>query len=232
MPKIKWLNTNFSGKIDQLFDGMIKNQFHERTNEGFIVDQKTHHNISGRYINKYNITEEILDPFGNTYEETRTIFDITKFKIIDNASFGLELYNPPRRIKEFLNKLDEISNEFITIERSPIDVLNWLYFFEHIYSKVKVNCINCSDINIANKGIANIKIKSQQDIRKETLSFIGKKSFNIDNIKCSFMKNSKICRMEFSKVASVNIPDNIEKEILPKVRESLILSIQKDKNID
>jgi hypothetical protein len=99
--------------------------------------------------------------------------------------------------------------------------MSWLIEFENAFRTVKLNSIECSGINVQNKGTARVIIKSQQDIKQEAFDFLGCKPYSVDAIKCSFVDDSKKYMFELSKHGTAKIDGDSDIFLLPLLRNSL-----------
>lgn len=221
MGTIKWLKVELIKPIDELVDGMLLRQFSEDSGEGFIVSKKSSRLCSGKYVNKINVIDSYLDPYGNVQQNERTIYNTINFSIFLEKTFNLELYSPPSRIRPFFNALDNLMDDIVVVQQGYIDPLEWLAKIEDEVRGVKLNSIEFSGINIENKGTAKVSIKSKQDIKKEAFKFLGSYLYTVDSIKCSYIQDSALFKFDLNKNGMARLCEKNEKLLLPILRDSL-----------
>jgi hypothetical protein len=207
--------------IDELVDGMLLRQFSEDSGEGFIVSKKSSRLCSGKYVNRFTVVDSYADPYGDIHEVERIVYNTVNFSIVLERNLNLELYSPPSRIRPFFNALDNLMDDIVVVSQSHIDPLEWLAKIKEDVRGIKLNSIECSGINIENKGTAKVSIKSKQDIKNEAFKYLGSYDYTVDSIKCSYMQDSTLFKFSLNKSGMAKLSEENEKLLLPILRDSL-----------
>ena len=216
----KWFITEWPLSLKKLSADMLKNQYNNKLTSGFVLEKVAVKNITGKFITKRIIKENIEDPFGSITEVSRISYDVIKFTI-NKDKLGLSIIDPPRSIKNFINILHEISGIGLSVSEVTIDPLIWLHSIENSIGKQDVTKIMASDINIHNKGLAKIEVVGKNDIRKEFTKFIQDKYHKVSSVKFNDNKmksGSIILRCN----GSIKIEGAIPDEIIDTISTSLM----------
>lgn len=204
MKKVRWLYSDWGLPLSELSSKMLGFQYDEERTLGYILSKSTNKLIIGKFIEKKVLPVKVVDPFGNIKTNSRTIYNITNFIIKDDL-VGLELINPPRGIKPFINNLHKITGLGLVISEIDIDPLKWLEDIENSH-KCTVNSILASGIKEEKNGIAKISMSGINDIRNEFSTFIGNRDHNIDSVKLSLVLDNEVYKLELYKNSVSKIP--------------------------
>jgi hypothetical protein len=98
--------------------------FHSSTSDGFVVDRVRDDIIEARFVERVELTEVLVDPFGGETRYDRVEFRQCEF-VVTAGPIGLELINPPRGTSLFVSRLSEICNFEIAIVSPSINLLFW-----------------------------------------------------------------------------------------------------------
>jgi len=222
MKAVKWLYVDWNIPFRLISEEMLSYQFSKERNDGFILSRNVRDTIEGKFIQKIIIKDKIQDPYGEIISSNRINYNIVSFILSKKHDFpSIELNNPPRLLRPFLNKITEFSNLDMTVTDIHTDPIKWLGYLEKKIGSTKVNYIECSGINVANKGTAKVIFRSAQDIRNGIPDILGKKKYIIDRIRCSFITPKYKGNVELSKNGSIKITENCEKFMLPLLRKSI-----------
>lgn len=227
MNKVRWMKIESPIAIRTLCEKMLERQFSMDKNQGFILSKCSDNHCSGRYINKIVSTDKIEDPYGNVSEYERVRFNSINFSITDSPIVNFELLNYPRLIKPLFNALNEITDFNLTVDSGVVDLSLWLRKIREAHSDIKVNKLDFSGINIGDKAIAKMSIKSSQDIKDSDVDFIPSKEYSIDNVECSFIRDSKQIVFSLSKFKSAKFNDDDSYLLLPLLRSCLESSMSR-----
>jgi hypothetical protein len=225
MNKVRWFNSRWVIPLNEISEKMLLNQYNEKKGSGFLLSKSTSKIIIGKFIEKKIINEEFQDPFGIKIKREKIIYNITKF-IISYNPIGLELINPPRGIRFFLNSLQKIIGFGLVISEIKINPLDWLYTIEK-HGKCNVNIIVASGIKAHKNGVAKVTLSGISDIRNEFNNFIKDEKHTIDCIKLTLIINKSICKLELYKNASAKIALAYFDEVEILVKKSLFTTYKK-----
>lgn len=107
MTTIKWFNINIPIDIKEFSQKLKSANFTKEAEEGFLLKNVTSNEVVGRYIEYKPFTKEFKNPFGVSETITIPDFAVVEFKFtIQDGRWLLEVYNTPRSIKSFTNKIN------------------------------------------------------------------------------------------------------------------------------
>jgi hypothetical protein len=165
---------------------MLNKEYKSGSRSGFRIQDCRRSQIIGRYIVSDIIVDRIIDPFGETHEYQREIFEETCFRI--NSEFPeLELINPPRRQNAFLSAFSVASRFQVSIEPVQIHLKRFIDFFSEMNIDSIAKEIVIKGAKTEGAVTYKLHIKSDEDARKtaaeikfiqkpvwEALSFVSK----------------------------------------------------------
>lgn len=165
MKTYKWLICSFPMPIRGIVEKLSMHIYDENDGNGFILAQIRENSVSGKFVTKKNNESKIKDPFGNENVIKFVSYETTVFTIFEDEQWLIEIENPGRSIKPFLNMLIKIFGFNFYIEELNINLRLVIDEIESKLGKLNISKIEVTDINIKNKGLGILTIKSQVDSR-------------------------------------------------------------------
>ncbi|AUM12291.1 hypothetical protein [Ketobacter alkanivorans] len=200
---------------------MNENQYNESAGNGFILSRKGNRKIEGKYVVKDIINQEINDPFGNTQVFKRIEYITVTFSISSDPGLFIHLYNPPRKIRPFIDAMSGICGLGFGISSLSIEPLKLIKELEHKLGYSKITYIECSGINVDNKATAKVVLNSEEDSRKSLKSFIKDSYYKVNKLKAKFDNAEFSGDLEIRSNGSVTYADFPERFIVPILKSSL-----------
>ena len=148
-----------------LVKGINSDQFTTSVSSGFLIDESRSEFIQARFVEKDEIKESFLDPFGNKTEGTRIQYTQVEFRLQRQAP-QLEIYNAPRQINAFLNRLGEFTRGAAAIYSPEISVDSWLRALNKEATSLATIGAIISDLELGDSVIAKAALTGDQDVRK------------------------------------------------------------------
>lgn len=214
MTKFKWFKMSFKKDFSFVAEKFSENKFSEDSEDGFIISKIQSGLIAGKYVKKTTFVKDIINPFGGLEEINAIDYFIISFEIDFYPKPTLRITNPKRTIKPLLTKLNSILGFNFSISDIMLNPLHILNDIEDIFGEIKVDKIELNDINIDNKALATLILKSEQDVRYLIKNDItNNRNYKIKNIKGSFLSpNFMGGKIEISDNLSLsisNVPEAI-----------------------
>lgn len=128
MSKVKWLSADLDVSARQLARLLQQAQFTKDSEEGFVVDRARRNSIEARYVQRVNVTEVIVDPFGNEAEFSSVKYSEQHFFIADDLPC-IELRQGVRHLHACLALLSQTTDFRIAVTPVKVDVNHWLEVF-------------------------------------------------------------------------------------------------------
>jgi len=167
MTRTRWLLINPAGKqvYDQLVAGMNSDQFTSNVSSGFLIDNLRPDSIRARFVEKAEVVDKLTDPFGNETEVKRTQYSQLRFRL-QRQTPQIEIYDAPRKINAFVNRLGEFSRGATAIYSPEVSVSAWLRALSQEAESVVVTGALITDLELGESVTAKIALTGERDVRK------------------------------------------------------------------
>lgn len=222
MSRFRWLIADWPVEIETLARRVRTRSFTELASDGFVVDRLRSDFCEGRYVERLQRVETVVDPFGNEQIYDRTEFSQVAFRATSGPP-GLELVNPPRNVQSLLNRLSEVLDFRLVIEALSVDVLEWAERFR-IAAELEfvIDSMQIGALGIEPGITGRMMIKGERDVREASSQLIQKRSHSLEKVQLR-LKGSPKGTIVLTKVgtAKVTIDDEVD-ALLPSLRHSLV----------
>lgn len=192
----------------------------DQNNDGFLLDRTREEKIEGRYIEKYNYTETIRDPFGQELRFERTAYRQVEFTLHREYP-QLEIRNAPRATNAFMSRLGELTD--FTIGTSPINanVLDWAHQLQ-TYSgqQLIIERVQLDDLPITEHIIATMMLASDRDIRPVLQNIINGRGHHVAYIRVKLRSDTGEATLQLAHNGTAKLDDGAE-HLLPALRKAL-----------
>lgn len=183
MLKISYYTLAFAQDLKFITKGMLINQYDEDHSSGFILHKTNKNLIKGTFVFRQFVTERTVDPFGEIAEFQRIKYHLTEFELTKHKIANLKLVNPPVRLREFFESIKEIAGFTVVYHRVSFNTEQLYSYIKSNVSIIKAINIEITGINIENKGIACLQVKSTEDIYNSVKTYLEKRDYSIKKIK-------------------------------------------------
>ncbi len=217
MNKYKWLVVNLPIDLVELSNITSNYRFKDESKQGFIISKASQSELTGKFLEKKTLIRELFNPFGMPNEVSTIDYVITEFSfylIFSKNCYLLELKNPPRTLKPFINFLNKIIGIGFTLKEFKLDPIQFSSEIESVFGEIMINKVNISELNINNRATANIQINSETDVREVlTNKMFANKKLKIKSIQGSFLASEysggKFQLFSNSTVALSHFPERV-----------------------
>lgn len=222
----RWLNITIPVSLEELGDRMLENQYLEGRETGFIINKKNKDVIIGKHVQEKVFRKDIEDPFGNKKTYDRVEYYVTNFHLSGVEGIELQIDSPPKSLKPFVTSVANLAGLGFSASNIKIDPLKWLGIIEKNLVKSTVVYMECSKVNIVNKGLANISFTGVVDMRGPVESFLGDKYRYLDKVICDIEIDGIEGRLELRSTGMAcfkNIPSS---KLIPMLKETIGLAVR------
>lgn len=182
MTRYRWLKAQWPLTMKALGKRLKSKPFGPEMNHGFVIDRIREDYIDGRYIERIEYTETVVDPFGSELTFDRVEFRQTEFRAAVLGP-GLELRNPPRSIQPLMNRLSEAADFEVSITTQVVDVLAWSTEFQRASCvSLIVDSLQMGSLELEPGVAAKVVIKGERDVRDACTSLAGDRKFTLEKI--------------------------------------------------
>jgi hypothetical protein len=219
MHRIKWLKVEWNQKYNTVIDAILNDSYNDEKQYGFKAHKRRDRFLNATYIFKKEIEEIIENPFTNeSIVYQKIVYEQTTFTLEDNE-LGIEIHNPPRTIQSLLNNFASMSKFNITIKPIELDLSECITRLKTNFTNIVVSEIECSNIKLEEHTTVKIIAKNKvSDTLQDIKSFLDKKIFTIEKIKCNFTIDSISGSFELTKNGSLKTNKSNLEVLLPIIK--------------
>jgi len=221
--KYKWMNATLGISLETLADRMRRMKFDPREDdsEGFRIEVRRADRITGQFIERETLIEQISLPTGDEYEERRSRITITEFVVTSSAALNLMLVNPPRRSLPFFNALTEISRSEFSVEAVEVDVLRWIERLEADVGPAQVTFLDCNGIQLSPMVVGRFAFRGSDDVRAEVRKAIRNARPSVENARCELAVDGVRSHIELFKTGAAKLDATLSRELVSTVSKAL-----------
>jgi hypothetical protein len=181
--RIRWMLIDpcDKGMYDRIVEGLNSDQFTSKVSSGFLIDSSRDEFVRARFIEKNEVVEKTIDPFGNENAIERTEYTQWAFRLQKQAPH-LEIYNAPRQITSFVNRLGEFTRGTAAIYSPEVSVNAWLRAFNELELSTTVTGALIADLEIGESVLAKIVLSGERDVRKSINSVVNGRKYQLSQI--------------------------------------------------
>jgi len=221
MKRFKYLCAEWPVSIPMLAERLRANPFSDEAGDGFTLERVRNSVIEGRHFEKVVVNESVSDPFGN-----ESTFELVTYRDI---SFRLsrtypqiELRNPPRSIRGFVNRLAEVMQFKVAVESLAVDPLLWADGIKNA-GQVSgyVQTIDISGVAVEAEVTARFGLVGKRDVLSAASKLVAKRAHTVDRLCMRIASPLGEHSVILTATGSVRADDNVPEDVLSLVRDSL-----------
>lgn len=217
--KTKWFNANFPCGLDSLYKAIINTPFDSDKGWGFSINSYEDNTISSKYIERVELNEIIIDPYGNETEFNH--FKYIQFKFwfckTQKNKFILVIESPPRSIKSFISNIIKTTQADFNVSCINIRVDDFIQFITPHFERVKVHKAKLKDLTFSKTTSGILELESSSDAIEEINNIFKNAKFTIDKVKLNVKTFSGFETLEVNTNGSINFSEDMFKEIFSTV---------------
>lgn len=180
--RFRWYTLNLSGiSIRRLADAMAKLEYTRRRTSGFRLSEVRRDTIAGRFIEKLEWDDTVEDPAEGQIQIHRVEMKQLSFRI-SIASPELELFEPPRSARTFLETIDECAGEALTIAELSIEPMAWLAELEREAGRLTVLALTIGGVTLSARVSAAMRIGGTEDVRQHLAQVTGGRRYQVERV--------------------------------------------------
>jgi hypothetical protein len=188
MRRYRWYRAEWPLSMRELSRRLQECPFRMDGHEGFLVDRVRSDYVEARFIQKREYIDEINNPLGEVIRQTRLEFIEHSFRA-GCVGPGLELSDPPRSVNRLFSKLAEICDFSLVLSNIDIEPLDWVSLFrKESRLETITESLQFSKVVVDRDVYANIVIKSNRDVYKQSTDFLAGRKARTEKVKVSFNK--------------------------------------------
>lgn len=180
--RMQWLHFSPStGPFRVLVDQMRARQYTSRRGSGFRIDEVRRNSISGRFIERLEWEDTVEDPSGSSFRLQRVEFRQVKFRLFSSVHPGVELTNPPRALRTFVDEISKCCEKDIRLAEVVASPDAWLSELENHIGRALVASAT-AEFSLSARTSAVVDFTGSEDVREYIRNFAGDKSTRVSRI--------------------------------------------------
>lgn len=209
--KTKWFTANFPAGLDSLYQSIINTPFDSDKGWGFSINSYEENAISSRYIEKVEVNEIIVDPYGNEtqYTQLKYIQFNFWFYTTKGKNFILIIESPPRSIKNFISNIIKSTHSDFNVSNLNIKIEDFIYFLTPHFEKIQVHKAKLKDLTFSKHTSGILELESSSDALMEIRNIFKNANFTIDKVKLNVKDVTGYESLEINTNGSISLSEQI-----------------------
>ncbi|MEK9951297.1 MAG: hypothetical protein VW687_03925 [Curvibacter sp.] len=208
MKRYRWLRAKWPISMRVLAKRLKARGFEEGKTEGFVVDRARDDYLEGRFIERVEYDDTVIDPFGNETSFHRVEYRLCEFRASSEGP-GLELVDAPRAVQAAISGLAEATEFGLAISPLNLNVLEWAKSVQHLVNVGGiVDSVQIGAIELAPGITAKALIRGSADVLSASSRLVQGKRHVIEKVQLRIPGSRKI-----AVVLASNGPVRIDSEV-------------------
>lgn len=205
--RVKWNRLRTSLSLSELAEYFSRSIYSDEKGYGYSAIDIDGTGIGATYTEKNIIENVTVDPLGNEFNQVMTEYISIRFSLIllTNKLYLFCVYNPPKSIKNFIDKLSSDLSYKIGLSSIDIDLnkLHQTMRDEQSISLMKLCKIKISSLVVNENSKASIEVSSRKNAIDDLHELTKERKFKIDKMKINCLLDGKNSEFEISKAGSL-----------------------------
>ncbi|MEE7143120.1 hypothetical protein Q0S31_01330 [Escherichia coli O8:H19] len=209
--KTKWFTANFPAGLNSLYQSIINTPFDSDKGWGFSINSYEEDAISSRYIEKVEVNEIIVDPYGNETQYTQLKYIQFNFWLYTTKgkNFILIIESPPRSIKNFISNIIKSTHSDFNVSNLNIKIEDFIYFLTPHFEKIQVHKAKLKDLTFSKHTSGILELESSSDALMEIRNIFKNANFTIDKVKLNVKDVTGYESLEINTNGSISLSEQI-----------------------
>ena len=209
--KTKWFTANFPAGLDSLYQSIINTPFDSDKGWVFSINSYEENAISSRYIEKVEVNEIIVDPYGNETQYTQLKYIQFNFWLYTTKgkNFILIIESPPRSIKNFISNIIKSTHSDFNVSNLNIKIEDFIYFLTPHFEKIQVHKAKLKDLTFSKHTSGILELESSSDALMEIRNIFKNANFTIDKVKLNVKDVTGYESLEINTNGSISLSEQI-----------------------
>ncbi|EPU0525020.1 hypothetical protein ACVUBC_002453 [Escherichia coli] len=209
--KTKWFTANFPAGLDSLYQSIINTPFDSDKGWGFSINSYEENAISSRYIEKVEVNEIIVDPYGNETQYTQLKYIQFNFWLYTTKgkNFILIIESPPRSINNFISNIIKSTHSDFNVSNLNIKIEDFIYFLTPHFEKIQVHKAKLKDLTFSKHTSGILELESSSDALMEIRNIFKNANFTIDKVKLNVKDVTGYESLEINTNGSISLSEQI-----------------------
>lgn len=222
MTRHRWLRAEWPLSIRTLAKRVRQQEFSEGHVSGFILDRVRDDLLEARFVERYEYTETVSDPYGKELTIDRLEFRQTAFRARPGWP-GLELLDAPRSTQSLVSGLLEASNFELAVSPIDVNVLVWAEEFQRVLgAEIVIDSLQVAGLVVADGIKARLVLKGEKDVRAACNEMIQGRTHVLEKLQLRVTVRGSRTTIVLTNGASAKVDGiDVPVELLEHIRTSL-----------
>jgi hypothetical protein len=201
---------------------MRQQEFTEGRASGFILDRVRDDSLEARFVERYEYTETVSDPYGKELTFDRLEFRQTAFRARQGWP-GLELLDAPRSTHSLVSSLLEACNFELSISPIDVNVLAWADEFQRVLgADAVIDSLQVAALMVADGVNAKVLLKGERDVRAACKELVQGRKHSLEKLQLRVVIGGARNTVVLTNAAAAKVDGNdVPTEIVDHLRVSL-----------
>jgi len=220
--RYRWLKADWPTTARTLAKRMHQQEFADGRASGFILDRVRDDSLEARFIERYEYTETVSDPYGKELTFDRLEFRQTAFRA-SPCWPGLELMNSPRSTQSLVSGLLQACNFELSISPLSVDVLTWADDLqEALRADAVIDSLQVAALVLADGVRAKVLLKGERDVRAACKELVQGRKHLIEKLQLRVVVGGIRATVVLTNAAVAKVDgSDVPVELIEKLRASI-----------
>ncbi|MFG1205544.1 hypothetical protein [Xanthobacter flavus] len=220
MSRHRWYEVRWPTRIRDIAAKLERWPFREEASDGFLVDRVREGYIEGRFIERMEVSNQTVNPFGEKLSFNRVEFRQSRFRL-SKSSPGLEISGPAPGSIRLINKVAELNEYRVSISDLRVDIFDWLERFkERAGCSGFIDIIQVGQLRLGGTVSARAIVRGKEDVRSAAERLTGSLDSVVEKIQfrpTGSMSGSVV----LSRLGSITVRSKDDDEVVGHLRQAL-----------
>ncbi|MGX9249781.1 hypothetical protein ACWXWI_02465 [Pantoea ananatis] len=203
LQRVKWMRVKSELNLIELHKYFSNAGFNEKDSFGFYGAELSESNLKASYVEKELTHLEFTDPFGDVHEQTLISYNDFSFEFspLEKGVYLLSVYNPPKSIKKFLDRVSTNFDYNLTFSLVNFEIAKLISVVvnDKRVALFKASRVKVSGLRFSSESTGCIELVSKGNALDDLAENVKRESFVIDKVKSTLLFNNKRLTFEVSK---------------------------------
>lgn len=191
-------------QFEELTSAMLRDVYDDNRGHGFLVEQRMHDRVRGRFARRHKVVETVTTPSGETQTFERVEFDYTEFAMRPGRA-GIELRNPPRGVGEFQMRLSSLGAHALSIAPVALTMSGFIAELERSLGPAKIRSARLTEVHLGSACTAQVVVRSDGSALKDAEDLVAPRSFRVDRLELAFHVDGQNLRVAVTSAGGLHL---------------------------
>jgi hypothetical protein len=220
--RVRWYHARLPASLRSFAASLERLPVSVDSHMGFRIERIRRETLEAVYYERFNWTDQTIDPFGTVSAFERTSYKTLRFSM-SKVFPELELIDPPRGLSSFFSRIAEITDFEATITPLAIDVAAWASALRKLNGlKFTISGITVSELNVEENISGRLTIVSRQkDVEEALARLLIRRTYSVQKLQLSMQNFPATGPLIISSDGSVQSQKELNLDVLEILRTTV-----------